>query len=203
MNPYLVLGIGSGADAAAVKRAYYEAVKRCHPDKYAGTPNYEAAQEELKRVNLAYDMLADKIRSEFAAAHEKNSHGAAEENASQNDNGECGEYYQGYEYDVHALRYAYDMAMERRIDEALLLLSKTKRRGARWHYVHAICRRKSGALADAIEDIEIAMKLDPANADYRDEWRTIIALRTKRRRRGVAIGAAATAAVAVAVVITL
>ena len=197
MNPYEVLGIDTGADAAEIKRAYYEAVKRCHPDRYAGTPRYEAAQEELKRVNLAYDMLADKLRAQFKAPAAAYQDDAGSENAEQQ------EQYEGFEYDVHALRYAYDLAMEKRIDEALLLLSKTKRRGARWHYIHAICRKKAGMLQEAIEDIEIAMKLNPENADYRDEWRTIIAMRTKRRRRSVAIGAAATAAVAVVVVVSL
>ncbi|MGI5898979.1 MAG: J domain-containing protein [Christensenellales bacterium] len=190
MNPYIVLGVESSASAFEIKRAYHDAVKRCHPDKYAGTPGYASAQEEMKKVNLAYDMLASKLREGYEAPKAEKETGEEE-------------YYDGIEYDRHALKYAYDMAMEKRLSEALLLLSKTKRRGARWHYVHAICRKKAGAFSEAIADIEIAMKLDPGNLDYRDEWRSIIGLRTRRRKRAAMVGVAATAAVAVAVAVTL
>lgn len=190
MNPYIVLGIQSNASAFEIKRAYHDAVKRCHPDRYAGTPNYDSAQEELKKVNQAYDMLASRLREEYEAPRSNEESGEED-------------YYEGVEYDRHALKYAYDLAMEKRLSEALLLLSKTKRRGARWHYVHAICRKKAGAFTEAISDMEIAMKLDPGNLDYRDEWREIISLRTRRRKRTAVIGVAATAVVAVAVAVTL
>ena len=202
MDPYIVLGLPSGANAFEIKKAYHNAVKLYHSDRFAGTPEYIAAQEKLKTVNLAYDMLAPKLAGSFSGGRGTSS--AQSENTSKNDSNENQsqareEQYEGWEYDRHALKYAYDLAMEKRLSEALLLLSKTKRRGARWHYVHAICRKKAGAFAEAIKDIEIAMTLEPKNLDYRDEWRAIIALRTKRRKRAAVIGAAAAVAATIAV----
>lgn len=54
-SPFEVLGVSSGADAAAVRSAYRRKVKECHPDQFPEGEERKAAQEELIRLNLAYE----------------------------------------------------------------------------------------------------------------------------------------------------
>jgi hypothetical protein len=190
-EPYLVLGVPETANAVDIKKAYHRAVWRCHPDRFTGKPEYESAQEELKRINLAYGMLAPKMKGQAAG-------GAARQEPPQ----EPG-WQQQSDCDAHFMRMAYEMAMARRTAEALLMLSKCFRRGAQWHYVHSVCMYKKGALADAIGDIEIAMKLEPANGTYRDHWRTVVAQKARIKKRVALAGAAAAAAVVVIAAATL
>lgn len=50
---YRALGLAPGADAAEVRRAYREKVKRVHPDADTGD------EEAFKRVTRAYEILSD------------------------------------------------------------------------------------------------------------------------------------------------
>lgn len=52
---YTVLGVSEDADDAAVRRAYREAVKECHPD----VSDDPAAGERFKRLTTARDVLLD------------------------------------------------------------------------------------------------------------------------------------------------
>ena len=50
-----VLGLSASADAQAVRNAYRQKVKACHPDQYQDIESQKAAQEELIELNLAYE----------------------------------------------------------------------------------------------------------------------------------------------------
>jgi curved DNA-binding protein CbpA len=54
-SPFEVLGVSPGADAAAVRAAYRVKVKECHPDQFTDEEKSREAQEELIRLNLAYE----------------------------------------------------------------------------------------------------------------------------------------------------
>lgn len=57
MNPYEVLGVSENASQEEIKRAYKELAKKYHPDKYQNNPLADLAEEKLREVNEAYDML--------------------------------------------------------------------------------------------------------------------------------------------------
>ena len=50
-----MLGLDAGADADAVRAAYRELVKKCHPDKFLDADERKAAQEKMIALNLAYE----------------------------------------------------------------------------------------------------------------------------------------------------
>ena len=54
-----ILDLGSGADAAQVRKAYIYAVNKYHPDKFANMPPEfrKLAEEKTKQINTAYDRL--------------------------------------------------------------------------------------------------------------------------------------------------
>jgi curved DNA-binding protein CbpA len=56
---YAVLGLLPGASQTAVKEAYRDLAKVWHPDRFPHDPRIQAkAQEELKKINAAYELLS-------------------------------------------------------------------------------------------------------------------------------------------------
>ena len=55
MNAFEVLGLSPTADAETVKTAYRTRVKLCHPDQFVDEKKQAEAQEELIRLNIAYE----------------------------------------------------------------------------------------------------------------------------------------------------
>ena len=55
MNAFEVLGLSMNADESQVRAAYRQHVKRCHPDQFQEKEMQERAQEQLIRLNLAYE----------------------------------------------------------------------------------------------------------------------------------------------------
>ncbi len=53
-NPFTVLGVPPASDAHAVRKAYRQRVKECHPDLFQNPDEQKAAQERLVALNLAY-----------------------------------------------------------------------------------------------------------------------------------------------------
>ena len=54
-NAFEVLGLTMDADQAQVHAAYRSRVKHCHPDQFQEKEQQEQAQEQLIRLNLAYE----------------------------------------------------------------------------------------------------------------------------------------------------
>lgn len=55
VDPFKVLGLQPGCDIQAVRAAYRQKVKLCHPDQYRDEEKQHQAQEELVALNLAYE----------------------------------------------------------------------------------------------------------------------------------------------------
>lgn len=54
-NPFSVLGVPPASDAQAVRKAYRQRVRECHPDQFQNPDDQKAAQERLVSLNLAYE----------------------------------------------------------------------------------------------------------------------------------------------------
>lgn len=55
LNAFEVLGLTVDADQQQVHQAYRTRVKDCHPDRFADQEAQQRAQEEMIRLNLAYE----------------------------------------------------------------------------------------------------------------------------------------------------
>ena len=62
-DPYQVLGVPRNADDGTIRAAYLALVRACHPDRFAGQPQEQEAQERLKEINWAYDTLSMRTRA--------------------------------------------------------------------------------------------------------------------------------------------
>ena len=58
-NPYKILDIPESATDEEVKSAYRKLAKKYHPDKYVDSPLKDVADEKMKEINEAYEVLSD------------------------------------------------------------------------------------------------------------------------------------------------
>ena len=56
-DPYEVLGVSPNASDDEIKKAYRDLAKKYHPDNYADSPLADLAEQKMKEVNEAYDMI--------------------------------------------------------------------------------------------------------------------------------------------------
>lgn len=64
MNHYQVLGVGTGADPAEIRRAYLRLARAHHPDAHTGEGSaaLASAERRMREVNEAWAVLRDPVR---------------------------------------------------------------------------------------------------------------------------------------------
>ena len=110
MDPYKVLGVVPDATDEEVKAAYHSLARKYHPDNYVNNPLADLAQEKMKQINEAYDMV-QRQRKQGSSANAR-SYGSQGSYSSQ-DSGQFS--------DIRRL------IMQRRMVEAEELLEEFKR----------------------------------------------------------------------------
>lgn len=147
MNPYEVLGVSENASQEEIKAAYRELVKKYHPDKYQNNPLADLAEEKLREVNQAYEML------------------------SRNSNSGQGTYNGGYTGNQSSASPQF-AAIRREIDAnnlgaAEAMLSRINMRNAEWVFLSGMVSYKKGWYDDALSKVQQAANMDPNNSEYR------------------------------------
>jgi len=151
MNPYKVLGVPEGADEETIKNAYHELVKKYHPDKYLNNPLADLAEERIKEINEAYDILTNgkNTRGGNTAG---NSYGASS-NPS----------YLEVRRFIGLMQF--EMA-EKTLDQ---MTSKT----AEWHFLKGAIHQRRGWYESALRFYNTAIQMDPSNIEYRAAMNSI------------------------------
>lgn len=171
-DPYATLELSPGASAEEVSKAYRKLAKKYHPD----VNDSPEAAKKMSDINAAYE----RIKNGDLAGDEA----AAQPYAAQG-YGAPGRDYAGWggDFDPFAAffgggyaRYGQAPAgmdaAERCIRagfyaQALAALAAAGDRPARWHYLSAVAAAGLGDLANALEQAEVAVKMEPGNAEYR------------------------------------
>lgn len=60
MDPYKVLGVSPSATQEEIRAAYMALVKKYHPDRYQDSDLKKQAEDKMKQINAAYDLLTKK-----------------------------------------------------------------------------------------------------------------------------------------------
>ena len=139
-NPYEVLGVKRGATPDEIKKAYRNLVKQYHPDRYKDNPLSNLAEEKLREVNEAYEML------------------------SNGNSGNAGNTYTQSGTSTYAqIRAAINMNNIILADD---LLNRMSERTAEWYFLKGVIAAKRGDYAEAQTNGRQAATMDPTNQEY-------------------------------------
>ena len=151
-DPYKVLGIERTATDEEVKKAYRELARKYHPDNYVNTPLADLAEEKMKEINEAYEMI-QKMRKENA-------------------DGYSDFYRQGDSGSTYGRERLYEIRSyieSNNFYEAEIRLNSVPSadRNAEWYFLKGIVFRARGWYFEASKYFEAACRMDPANTEYR------------------------------------
>lgn len=149
-DPWKVLGVKQNASEEEIKKAYHTLVRKYHPDRFQDVAAKELADEKLKEINQAYEMISS------GNARSQGSYGNA--GSSYNDYTSSGS---------QAFRQVRMNLQMRQVDEAERTLDQMTDRPAEWHFLRGVCYSMRGWYAMARENIAQAVNMEPSNAEYR------------------------------------
>lgn len=172
-NPYDILGVSREASEEEIKKAYRNLSRKYHPDANVNNPNKEQAEERFKEVQQAYQAIMDGKADAyygdqgtryggFGAYGSFNGFEGFGRNA-----GEGGGRAYSDDKEFNYLQAAFTYVQNGDYQSALRVLSDIQNRSGRWYYISAIANRGAGNQATALEHIQIAMRMEPGNTEYR------------------------------------
>lgn len=140
-NPFEVLGVTPGAEAAQVRAAYRQSVKACHPDQYQDPERQKAAQEQLIELNLAYEE-ALKV---------------------------CSQRRVGFNLigQEEAKHFAARLVEQGNLESALRQLNRADTKDADWYFMQGNILMGMRQYRTAHESFREAVRLEPDNNRYR------------------------------------
>lgn len=140
-NAFEVLGLSQDADLTQVRDAYRRSVKRCHPDQFQEKERQDEAQEQLIRLNLAYE---EAIR--LAGQKQVGFHTVSVEEAK---------------------RFAVNLMRQSRYENALRQLMRADTRDAEWFFLQGEVLMRLRQYASAHQSYREAVRRAPDNQMYR------------------------------------
>ena len=155
MNPYEVLGLKPGASQEEIKKAYRNLIKQYHPDQYGDNPLKNLAEEKMREINKAYDMLTKNNGNSY-----NNSYSNSNNNTSNNS-------YSNYSNDSYSLSEIRRLILSRNFTEAERRLNSIQNRNAEWNFLYGVVLTNKGWFDAGLNHIQTAVNMDPNNFEYR------------------------------------
>lgn len=149
-DPYEILGVSSNASDEEIKRAYRELARKYHPDNYQDNPLADLAQEKMKQINEAYDLL---IKNKTGSDSRSSGYGSSYSSSRSTSSGSYGK--------IRALINSNNLS------EAEQLLFQMSNKDAEWFYLSGEIAYRKGWLDEAKRNYQIACNMAPGNFEYR------------------------------------
>ena len=142
-SPFETLGLRACADPDEIRAAYRALVKQCHPDMVQDPEQKRTAQEQMVRLNLAYE---EALR--LAAPRQ---HAAYAQELSK----------------AEAILLAEKMLSRGNPESALRQLLRAESRDAAWYYTQGKVLMRLAQYDTAHQSFREAVRLSPDNNEYR------------------------------------
>ncbi|MBO7364506.1 MAG: DnaJ domain-containing protein [Lachnospiraceae bacterium] len=210
-DPYGVLGVTPAASDDEIKKAYRALIRRYHPDANVNNPDKEAAEEQFKRVQMAYDEI-QKMRQPgnggfsgygqpYGASGQQAQYGYREPYRDFTERF-YERYNRAYEEQQRAdawqdggavpleFRAAVNYINAGHYQEALNLLNRMEGgyRNAMWYYLRSHANQGLGNRMNAVQDAQTAAALEPNNMTYRSFYQQLQSGSVFYRSRGSEYG---------------
>ncbi len=142
-NPFRVLGLAPNADAQAVRSAYRQRVKQCHPDHFTDPEEQKKAQDELVELNLAYEEALKTASRQKVGFNQ----------ISQEE----------------AKHFARRLMEQGNLESALRQLNRADSKDGGWHYLHGMILMGLRRYEQAHDSFREPVKFEPDNREYRSK----------------------------------
>lgn len=152
-DPYLVLGVSPTATDEEIKKAYRQLAKKYHPDAMQGNPLADLAEEKMKEINEAHDLI-QKMRKEGASPH-RNFGGYQGNHNGQNTQG----------HDPLSMQIRQAIVNNDLAQAEQLLMQMSRNTGEYFFLAGSIAYRK-GWLDEARQNFHRAYECNPTNPEY-------------------------------------
>lgn len=194
MDPYKVLGVSPSATDEEIRDAYRALVKKYHPDRYQDSALKEKAEEKMKEINAAYEMLTKKGANtgSYSGSSQQGSYGSYGQGSQggynpfgswwntygQGSQGSYGSYGQSSSQSSYGKsgsysgQYAAEFSRVRSyihsgdIAAAQAVLNAIPMKNAEWYFLSGMCAYRSGQYSRAYEYVSRACSMDPGNSEY-------------------------------------
>lgn len=155
-DPYSVLGVSASASDEEIKKAYRELARKYHPDNYQNNPLADLAEEKMKEINEAYDLIT-KQRSGGYQQQNSGYNGYQQQNSG---------YQQRYS---GTSRYAQvrNLISSGDLSAAEKLLYEDNQRDGEWYFLIGSVAYRKGWLDEAQQNYIQAVRMEPNNLEYR------------------------------------
>lgn len=162
-DPYSVLGISPNASDEEVKRAYRELARKYHPDNYQDNPLADLAEEKMKEINEAYDLI-ERQRSGGGGYQTQGGYQAQGGYQTQRS-------YQSAQTADPFFQKVRQVIRAGNLDAAeRLLTQEATTKNAEWYFLMgAVCYRR-GWLDEARQNYQMAVQMEPGNMEYRQAY---------------------------------
>ena len=141
-DPWKTLGLAPGASQDEIKKAYRELAKKYHPDRYVNSPMQAEAEQKMKEINEAYDLLT---RDGGSTSYTESTRSGEDPTS------------------LYYIRRLIDMG---NLAAAEQLLDGMQIRSAEWYYLRGVIYLKKGWFVEGRTCINRAVSMDPDNEDY-------------------------------------
>ncbi len=153
-DPYKILGVNPNATDDEIKAAYRQLAKKYHPDNYVNNPLKDLADEKMKEINEAYDLIINQRRNGSSYSS-------------------SGSYNNTSSTSFSKVR---QMIFNGNYIEAENILDTTplQSRNAEWNYLKGCIAQKKQYYTQAVSYLQRACSMDPNNAEYRDAYNSLV-----------------------------
>lgn len=171
MNPYKVLGVSENASQEEIRKAYLALVKKYHPDKYTDEGMKELANEKLKEINQAYEILVKK-KDEPYSQQGYSQQGYSQQGYSQQNYWRGQGSYSG-EYQSEFAR-ARSYLSQNNLNAAKAVLDNIPLHNGEWNYLYGVIHFRMGWYNQARQYLSEACRQNPNNSEYRNAYESLL-----------------------------